>query len=94
MTIEEQLVENLHHLPPEKQQELLAFAKLLVQETNAGEAVRESEGSVKLPLSELLRDSEIVGMWSDRLEMADSTAWVRQLRHREWRDTGIYDSDR
>ena len=25
-----------------------------------------------------------VGMWSDREELADSTAWVRRLRSEEW----------
>jgi hypothetical protein len=25
-----------------------------------------------------------VGMWSDRTDMQDSTAWMRDLRQREW----------
>ena len=25
-----------------------------------------------------------IGMWRDREEMADSTAWVRRLRARQW----------
>ncbi|MBE9008897.1 DUF2281 domain-containing protein [Pseudanabaenaceae cyanobacterium LEGE 13415] len=92
MSIEEQLVENLHHLPPEKQQELLAFAESLVQEVEAKKDMRELERSAKL--SELLQDSEIVGMWSDRREMENSVEWVRQLRRQQWRDGQGYDSAR
>ena len=31
-----------------------------------------------------LIDEPIIGMWSDRTDMADSTAWVRSLRTTEW----------
>ncbi len=31
-----------------------------------------------------LRDAPFVGMWKDRKEMCDSTAWVRRLRDKEW----------
>lgn len=94
MTIAELLVEKLNVLPPEKQQALLAFAESLVQEAQAEKQVHEIRKPAKLPLSELLQDAEIVGMWSDRPEMEDSTEWVRRLRRQQWRDTSIYDSDR
>nr|VFJ57208.1 MAG: Predicted antitoxin, contains HTH domain [Candidatus Kentron sp. DK] len=31
-----------------------------------------------------LRKEAFVGMWKDRPDMADSTAWVRNLRQQEW----------
>ncbi|MEM9157017.1 MAG: DUF2281 domain-containing protein [Cyanobacteria bacterium P01_F01_bin.33] len=31
-----------------------------------------------------LADAPFVGMWSDRPETEDSTAWVRTLRQTEW----------
>ncbi|BAU15225.1 hypothetical protein LEP3755_57820 [Leptolyngbya sp. NIES-3755] len=94
MSIEEMLVEKLNVLPPAKQQELLAFAESLVKEAQATQKATESEKSARLPLSELLKDTEVVGMWRDRPEMQDSTAWVRQLRQQQWRAENLYDSDR
>jgi len=35
------------------------------------------------PKSPLI-DEPFVGMWRDRDDMADSTAWVRSVREREW----------
>jgi hypothetical protein len=29
-------------------------------------------------------DQPFVGMWSDRLDMQDSVAWVRQVRQQQW----------
>lgn len=31
-----------------------------------------------------LTDEPFIGMWRDREDMRDSTAWVRSLRRREW----------
>ena len=31
-----------------------------------------------------LADETFVGIWRDRDDMADSSAWVRTLREREW----------
>lgn len=28
----------------------------------------------------------VIGMWQDREEMRDSTAWVRELRRTQWRE--------
>jgi hypothetical protein len=32
-----------------------------------------------------LAQDPAIGMWKDRDDMHDSTAWVRKVRHREWR---------
>jgi hypothetical protein len=29
-------------------------------------------------------DQPFVGMWSDRLDMQDSVAWIRQVRQQQW----------
>ena len=31
-----------------------------------------------------LEDEPFIGMWRDRQDMADSTAWVRQVRTEQW----------
>ena len=33
-----------------------------------------------------LADEPFIGMWHDRDDMIDSTAWVRSTRKREWHD--------
>jgi hypothetical protein len=33
----------------------------------------------------MLSEEPAIGMWKDRQDMQNSTAWVRQLREREWR---------
>lgn len=32
-----------------------------------------------------LAKAHAIGMWQDREDMQDSTAWVREVRRREWR---------
>jgi hypothetical protein len=31
-----------------------------------------------------LSDEEFIGMWKDREDLRDSTAWVRKIRQSEW----------
>jgi hypothetical protein len=38
----------------------------------------------KSPQASNLSDEPIVGMWADRDDLRDSTAWVRTMREREW----------
>ena len=33
-----------------------------------------------------LADEPLIGIWQDRDDMTDSTAWVRSARKREWHD--------
>ncbi|MBP8252857.1 MAG: hypothetical protein KAX40_10865 [Herpetosiphon sp.] len=33
-----------------------------------------------------LIDEPFIGMWADREDMTDSTAWVRSIRQKEWHD--------
>ncbi len=41
------------------------------------------EPTSESPDFDLINDS-FIGMWSDRQDLADSTAWVRGLRETEW----------
>jgi len=76
MTIDLDSVQRaLAALPPEKQAEVLDFIEFLAQR-QPGVAIREKRPA--------LRDEAFVGMWADREDMRDSSAWVRQLREKEW----------
>jgi hypothetical protein len=74
MTIEEAILVKLRELPPEKQQELLDFADFLVQKLQT-----ESDR-----VGVAWQNDPGIGMWKDRSDMENSTAWVRQLRQQEW----------
>ncbi len=62
-------------LPPEAQKEIvdfLAFLKTRYPSTPASRKVKRRR----------LADEPFIGMWQDREDMRDSTAWVR--RQRQW----------
>ncbi|MGJ3247543.1 MAG: DUF2281 domain-containing protein [Elainellaceae cyanobacterium] len=67
------MIEKLRRLPPEQQRQLLDFAEFLLQK------VEQKELSSRVDWR-----SPCVGMWRDRDDLEDSTAWVRQLRQQEW----------
>ena len=73
MNIEESILEKLRLLPVEKQQEVLDFAEFLVQK------IVITNNSIK----ENWREEPFVGMWQNREEMSDRSAWVRQNRQEE-----------
>jgi hypothetical protein len=75
MTYEE-LIRELASLPPEGQQEAADFIASLRDHYTSSVPKEGSERN--------LLDLEFVGMWRDREDMRDSTAWVRQLREHEW----------
>ncbi|MEH2110027.1 hypothetical protein [Nostoc sp.] len=60
-------------LPAEAQRQVIDFIAFLRQRY----AVVESAS--QLPAIDLINDS-FIGMWSDRQDLADSTAWVRGIR--------------
>ncbi len=68
-------IEKLAALPPEQQAEVLHFIEFL--------GARRRPASVKSRRGDL-REEPFIGMWADRQDMADSSAWVRQIREREW----------
>lgn len=74
---QEQVLRDLIALPPMAQQlvaDFIAFLRLRYTQ-------EPSEGIDALPA---LRDDPFIGMWRDRTDMTDSSAWVRTVRTREW----------
>ena len=74
MTNEEILCE-ISSLPPEGLRQLESFVAFLRQryaspKQEAADATIQNEG--------------FIGMWRDRTEMTDSSAWVRGARESEW----------
>lgn len=68
-------------LPPLAQQEVIDFIAFLQQKYDA--LPRAEINATPVNEADWL-DSEFVGLWADRVEMSDSTAWVRQLRDKDW----------
>jgi putative addiction module CopG family antidote len=62
---------------------ILAGVELLAQRETAFHGTK---------FADLLEDP-VVGMWQDREDMQDSTAWVRQVRQQEWERVGGTDAD-
>jgi Protein of unknown function (DUF2281) len=68
----DQLREDIATLPNDAQQLVLDFVSFLKQRYQASSTANHQ------PLN--LENEPFVGMWSDRSEMQDSTAWVKQIR--------------
>lgn len=64
-------------LPPELQQQVIDFIAFLSSRYPVAR-VNKTTKRVKIA------DEPFVGMWRDRKDMSDSTAWVREIRTREW----------
>ena len=73
----EQLRDDISTLPAKAQQLVVDFVAFLKQR------YASPEPTTHQPLN--LENEPFVGMWSDRSEMADSTAWVKQIRQQHWR---------
>ncbi len=74
----EQLRDDILALPEEAQQILLDFVAFLKQRYQSAQTISSK------PLN--LENEPFVGIWSERPEMQDSAAWVRQLRQQHWRN--------
>lgn len=72
----DRLQEDVISLPEEVQQTIIDFVGFLKQ--------RHQTSQSELPQPITFDDQPFVGMWSDRLEMKDSVAWVRQTRTQQW----------
>ena len=71
------IVREIASLPPEAQKQVLDFIAFLKARYPTTHPVREMRRTK-------LADEPFIGMWRDREDMQDSTAWVRSLRQREW----------
>jgi hypothetical protein len=74
---QEEILRQIASLPPEGQQQVVDFIAFLHQRYGLLTQARESHPS------DLAQDS-FIGMWQDREEMQDSSAWVRSNREHEW----------
>ena len=73
----EEIVRELAELPPEGQRQVLDFIAFLRQLYDRSESATEGE------TPDLSADG-FIGMWREREDMRDSSAWVRESREREW----------
>jgi len=72
----EELLRELDSLPPEGQRQVADFIALLRE--------RYARPQSSEPVTSDLAQDGFIGMWQDREDMQDSSAWVRNLREREW----------
>ena len=72
-----QLRDDISALPIATQQLVVDFVAFLKQ--------RYSQSHPPSPHPLNLENEPFVGMWSERPEMQDSIAWVRQTRQQHWR---------
>lgn len=63
-------------LSPAAQRQVAEFIAFLSKTRERPRRGSRARGSV--------RDEQFVGMWSDRPELEDSSAWVRRVREEQW----------
>ncbi|MFZ4398237.1 MAG: hypothetical protein ACOYOU_21690 [Kiritimatiellia bacterium] len=70
------LVKEIRRLPDAEQREIFDFVGFLCSRRGLRAASVEKRG--------IPSKAPFVGMWSKRVDMADSTAWVRNQRRTMW----------
>ena len=76
---QEKLWLDFSSLPPPAQKLVLEFIAFMQRCYNQ----LQSETSSDTPAPELTEET-FVGMWRDRDDLENSSAWVRQVRQNEW----------
>ncbi len=71
------LIRDIGSLPPEAQKQVSDFVAFLKTRYPPQQRARKAKRTK-------LADEPFIGMWRDRDDMRDSTAWVRRLRVSEW----------
>jgi hypothetical protein len=66
----------LEQLPPSARKEAEDFVRYLHDQYVIS--------TPKKPTDSSIAESPFVGMWKDRKDLQDSTAWVREQRKRQW----------
>jgi len=74
---QQELLNEFLSLPTEAQRQVIDFIAFLRQKYAVVEPGSQS------PDFDLINDN-FIGMWSDRQDLADSSAWVRGVRENEW----------
>ncbi len=72
-----EIAREIASLPPEAQKQVADFVAFLRTRYSTKRGRRREKQTS-------LADEPFIGMWRDRWEMQDSSAWVRELREREW----------
>jgi len=72
--IEENISREFAALPPEARRQVVDFIDFL--KTRYADVRHEGESD--------LSEEPFIGMWRDREDMRDSSAWVRNIRNSEW----------
>jgi hypothetical protein len=71
------IINEIASLPPEAQKQIADFIAFI--------KTRYSVKQTNLKSKRIsLKDEPFIGMWRDRKDMSDSSAWVRKLRKSEW----------
>ncbi|MCU0492726.1 MAG: DUF2281 domain-containing protein [Chloroflexaceae bacterium] len=73
---QESLWNDFRALPPNARQQVADFIAFL-RTRYAAQSQSTTKGGD-------LKDNPFIGMWANRADMTDSTAWVRSLRANEW----------
>jgi len=71
------IVREIASLPPEAQKQIIDFVAFLKARYPTTQPVRKSRRT-------RLANEPFIGMWQNREDMQDSTAWVQSLRRHEW----------
>jgi hypothetical protein len=74
--MDEKVWRDFNSLPAEAQRQVADFIAFLLQRYQRPPAGKREPGDWER--------EPFVGMWRDREEMRDSTAWVRRTRQQEW----------
>jgi hypothetical protein len=67
------ITREMESLPPEAQKEVIDFLAFLKTRYPSSPVAKRTKQAK-------LTDEPFIGMWRDRKDMQDSTAWVRNLR--------------
>ncbi len=73
----EEILREINSLPLEAQRQVTDFIVLLRQRY-------ESSRPAEINPASDLKSEGFVGMWRDRTDMQDSTAWTRSVREKHW----------
>jgi hypothetical protein len=71
------LLRDIGSLPPEAQKQVSDFVAFLKTRYPSAQVTRKARRTK-------LVDEPFIGMWRDRDDMRDSSAWVRRVRESEW----------
>ncbi len=90
------VIQQFQQLPAEAQRVVAKLIELLSKQSASSPAVNPpTEGAIMLPPlapsnvpmtwpENEFMDPEFYGAWADRTDIADSTEYVRELRHKHW----------